>query len=170
MEDVDRWLGSAGKEVSDRTNFHSDLQNNIITSKSKTPPARSFTQLFENTVVPRDMIPTRLTTIPMVATVPLVVTQQNSMEINNLGGNAIISVGRPARSFSHPQLHRIPNHISAEENPVTVNAPMTETILNVQSSVVESRGANAVQSNKNHHIASTVCQISENQNVGARTN
>jgi hypothetical protein len=116
------------------------------------------------------MIPTSLATTSMVATVPLVETQQNSLEINNLGGNAIISAGRPTRSFSHPQLHRIPSHISVEENPVTVNAPRTETMLNVQTSVVESRGANAVQSDKNHHIASTVCQISENQNVGARTN
>jgi hypothetical protein len=106
----------------------------------------------------------------MVATVPLVEMQQNSMEINNLGGNAIISAGSLTRSFSHPQLHRIPSHISIEKNPVTVIALRTETILNVQTSVIESSGANAIQSDKNHHIASTVCQISENQNVGARTN
>jgi hypothetical protein len=86
------------------------------------------------------------------------------------GGNAITPAEGTARSFSHLQLHRIPSHISAEENPLTVNAPMTATNLNVQPSVVESRGSNAVQSNKNHHIPSTVCQISENQNIGTRTN
>jgi hypothetical protein len=91
-------------------------------------------------------------------------------DVAAMGGNAITPAAGPARGYSHPQLHRISSHVSAEENPVTVNAPITATILNVLSSVIESRGANAVQSHKDLHIASTVCQISENQNVGARTN
>jgi hypothetical protein len=95
--------------VSDKTNFHSDPQNNTVTSKSKTPPARSFMQLFENIVVPENTVPT----------VPLV-----EMQRNNLDGNAIVSAGGLARSFSHPQLHRFSSHISIEENPVTVNTPI----------------------------------------------
>jgi hypothetical protein len=96
-EDVNRWLGLVGN-VNDGTTTIVDLpdhqtnlsQNNVTTSTSKTPPAKSFTQLFENTVASRDADPTSLMLTSdveqgtIVATVPSLVSQQNNIEINNL--------------------------------------------------------------------------------------
>jgi hypothetical protein len=101
--------------------------------------------------------------------------EQTRKSFMNMGGNAITPAGRPARSYLHPQLHRISSHISAEENPVTVtvarhNVSTAATTLTVQPSVVELRVTTAAQSHKGHHIAPTVCQTSWSQNVCARTN
>jgi hypothetical protein len=107
--DVNRRLGSVGNNANNGTNPITNLpvhqtnlsQNNVTMSTNKTPPAKSFTQLFKNmeiqsvsmpcnTVASRDADPTSLLLTSgleqgtMAATVPSVVLQQNVIEINNL--------------------------------------------------------------------------------------